>query len=65
MDASLFRKFPFTETKSLEFRAEAFNMPNTVILGQPNNDISSPTFGVITNTQNSSRIIQFGAKLRF
>jgi hypothetical protein len=65
LDASLFRKFPFTESKSLEFRAEAFNMPNTVILNQPGNDISEPNFGVITSTQNSSRIIQFGAKLRF
>ena len=66
LDASLFRKFPFTETKSLEFRAEAFNMPNTVILSQPGSDISNaPTFGVITSTQNSSRIIQFGAKLVF
>jgi hypothetical protein len=65
MDASLFRKFPFTETKSLEFRAEAFNMPNTVILGQPQSDISGANFGVITNTQNSSRIIQFGVKLRY
>ena len=65
IDASLFRKFPFTETKSLEFRAEAFNMPNTAILGQPQSDISQPNFGVITGTQNSARIIQFGAKLRF
>jgi hypothetical protein len=65
LDASLFRKFPFTENKSLEFRAEAFNMANTVILGQPGNDISAPNFGVITGTQNASRIIQFGAKLRF
>jgi outer membrane receptor protein involved in Fe transport len=65
LDASLFRKFPFTETKALEFRAEAFNMPNTVILNQPGNDISEPNFGVITSTQNSSRIIQFGVKLRF
>jgi outer membrane receptor protein involved in Fe transport len=65
MDASLFRKFPFTETKALEFRAEAFNMANTVILGQPQSDISGANFGVITNTQNSSRIIQFGVKLSF
>jgi len=65
MDASLFRKFPFGETRALEFRAEAFNMPNTVILNQPGNDISEPNFGVVTSTQNSSRIIQFGAKFRF
>jgi hypothetical protein len=65
LDASLFRKFPFTENKSLEFRAEAFNLANTVILGSPGSDISAPNFGVITGTQNASRIIQFGAKLRF
>ena len=65
LDASLFRKFPFTESKVLEFRVEAFNMPNTVILNQPQSDISDANFGVITSTQNSSRIIQFGAKFRF
>ena len=65
LDASLFRKFPFTETKVLEFRVEAFNLANTVILNQPQADISEPNFGVITSTQNASRIIQFGAKFRF
>jgi hypothetical protein len=65
LDASLFRKFPFTENKVLEFRVEAFNMPNTVILNQPQADISEPNFGVITSTQNTARIIQFGAKFRF
>ncbi len=65
IDASLFRKFPIREKMALEFRAEAFNMPNTVILGQPQSDISEPNFGKITSTQNSSRIIQFGAKITF
>ena len=66
IDASMFRKFPLPwEGAALEFRAEAFNLPNTVILGNPNGDLSSPTFGVITGTQNSSRIIQFGAKITF
>jgi hypothetical protein len=65
IDASVFRRFPFLETKALEFRAEAFNMPNTVILGQPGSNISQGNFGVITGTQNQSRIIQFGAKITF
>jgi hypothetical protein len=72
MDFSLFRRFPFLEGKALEFRGEAFNLPNTVILGQPQSDISAPNFGVITNTYGSgvvngygSRIIQFGLKLSF
>ncbi len=65
LDASLFRRFPFTETKALEFRAEAFNMPNTAILGNPAANISEPNFGVITGTQNSPRILQFALKLTF
>ena len=72
MDFSLFRRFPFLESRAVEFRAEAFNLPNTVILGQPQSDISAPNFGVITNTYGNgvvngygSRIIQFGLKLSF
>ncbi|MFN7997725.1 MAG: TonB-dependent receptor [Bryobacteraceae bacterium] len=65
VDASLFRKFPLWERTALEFRAEAFNTPNTVILGQPGNNVSEANFGVITGTQNSARIIQFGLKLTF
>jgi outer membrane receptor protein involved in Fe transport len=68
IDASLFRRFPFMETRAFEFRAEAFNAPNTVILGQPGNTITQPNFGVITSTYGGSngygsRIIQLGLKL--
>jgi hypothetical protein len=65
IDASLFRRFPFKETRALELRAEAFNMPNTVILGGPGSDITGSNFGVITGTANSARIIQFAAKITF
>ncbi|HVT94095.1 MAG TPA: TonB-dependent receptor [Bryobacteraceae bacterium] len=73
VDASLFRKFPITERYALEFRAEAFNAPNTVILGNPGSNVSTfvpgkaqqDQFGVITGTANSSRIFQFGLKLTF
>lgn len=73
VDASIFRKFPITERYALEFRAEAFNAPNTAILGNPGSNVSTlvPTkkqqdqFGVITGTANSSRIFQFGLKLTF
>jgi len=65
IDASLFRRFPFLETRALEFRAEAFNLTNHAILSNPSADISQPNFGVITSTQNASRIIQFGAKIVF
>jgi hypothetical protein len=65
IDASLFRRFPFLDTRALEFRAEAFNLVNTVILGQPGSNVSEPNFGVITGTQNASRILQLGLKLSF
>jgi hypothetical protein len=70
MDASLFRRFPFMEGKAFEFRAEAFNLPNTVILGQPGSDLTGANFGVITSTYGGangygSRIIQLGLKLTY
>jgi len=65
IDASLFRRFPFMESRAVEFRAEAFNLTNHAILSNPASNISEPNFGVITSTQNAARIIQFGAKIVF
>jgi hypothetical protein len=66
LDGSLFRRFPFWgESRAVEFRAEAFNLPNTVILNTPAHNISDPNFGVITETQNSARILQFALKFVF
>jgi hypothetical protein len=58
IDASLFRRFPFLESRAIEFREPCD-------LSDPSADISQPNFGVITSTQNNSRIIQFGAKIVF
>ena len=64
LDASIFRAFPLTERFRLEFRVEAFNAFNTVIYGQPNNDMADPAnFGRMTSTANRSRQLQLGAKL--
>jgi Carboxypeptidase regulatory-like domain/TonB dependent receptor len=51
-DVSLGKKLALTERASLEFQAAAFNLFNRAQLGSPNGDISSPTFGRITNTIN-------------
>jgi len=40
-DASLFKKFSFTETKELEFRVESVNVFNHVNLGNPDSFIGS------------------------
>jgi hypothetical protein len=73
LDLSIFRQFPlWSENRRLEFRAEAFNVFNTTILGSPNdnstggNDISNPrAFGTVTNAANAARQLQFGAKIIF
>jgi Carboxypeptidase regulatory-like domain len=67
LDTSIFRQFPFWgEGRRLEFRAEAFNVFNTVILGTPGNDISNlSSFGKANSTANSPRQLQLGAKIIF
>jgi hypothetical protein len=65
VDASVFREFRFLESRSVEFRAEAFNLPNTVILGVPTGSLPDTNFGKITATANSERTLQLALKIRF
>ena len=67
LDFSIFRGFPIMgEGRRLEFRAEAFNLFNTVIWAAPNGDVSnSGGFGKITDTANSARVLQFGLRFMF
>jgi len=66
LDTSLFRLFPFGEGRQFEFRAEVFNLPNHVNLGQPSGDINSGSaFGTITSTNNTARQIQLSGKFIF
>ena len=66
LDASVFKQFGFGEARRFEFRAEAFNLFNTVIFGQPGNDISNTAnFGKVTSAANTARQLQFGAKFIF
>ncbi len=55
------------ERYSVQFRAEAFNITNTPILGGPGSTtFTSATFGIIPNSQNNfPRIIQMSMKLFF
>jgi hypothetical protein len=69
VDLSIFRGFPiWGEDKKLQFRAEAFNLFNTVIFGPPNSDVSNTAnFGVVTSRANgnSPRVLQFGLRFIF
>ena len=65
LDISLTRRFPIKERANLEFRADAFNMSNSVIWGGPASTLGNNNFGVITGTANTERQIQFSMKLVF
>ena len=65
LDAALSRVFRVKETQRLEFRAEAFNLTNSLIKLDPGVNLNSgPTFGVI-NTSRDARVMQFALKYVF
>jgi hypothetical protein len=64
LDFSLFKAFRFKEHKDLEFRAEAFNLPNKTQLGNPDMNKQDAAFGVITTSSNN-RSMQFSLRLHF
>jgi outer membrane receptor protein involved in Fe transport len=65
VDASIIRSFPFKENRAVEFRAESFNTPNTVIMGIPNGNVLDANFGKVTSVANSPRSLQLGLKVIF
>jgi len=68
IDLSIFRQFPFGEHRSIEFRAESFNLPNTAILAAPTSagaNAVDPAFGTVTSTANTERTLQLGLKIIF
>jgi len=69
LDFSMSKNFQFNEKYRIEFRAEAFNIFNTVNFDNPTSSSAqtatlSSTFGVITSAE-ASRQFQFGARLVF
>ena len=74
IDTALQKDIPLTERLKLEFRAEAFNLLNHPIYGDPDSDVSDGpgVFGVITSQLNTgatgigtSRRLQFMLRLEF
>lgn len=64
LDALLDRSFAFTESKSLEFRAEFFNAANTVNFSSPDMTVTDRQAGTITSS-GPARIIQLALRLLF
>jgi Carboxypeptidase regulatory-like domain/TonB dependent receptor len=63
-DFSALKNFQIAETKTIQFRAELFNIFNHANLGLPVNDMNSSNFGSITSAQ-PGRLVQFALKFLF
>jgi hypothetical protein len=60
------REFKVREGQSIEFRAEAFNVTNSLRRGNPGITSSNTnTFGIITSSVGGPRILQFALKYAF
>ena len=64
-DFSLLKDTKMTESKTLEFRAEFFNLFNQHAFNIPASILGDPGFGVANSTVLPEREIQFGLKLLF
>ena len=67
MDIGLGKAFPVHEQIRLNFKAEGFNMLNSVIFGNPAAGVTGGTFGRITGTRAdyTPRVFQFALRLEF
>ena len=68
VDVAFSKNVPFAwlhEERYLQFRGEFYNALNHPQFGDPDNNFTSPTFGVIGQTAVSARVVQLALKLEF
>jgi Carboxypeptidase regulatory-like domain len=68
LDMSLFKEFPIHEAFKLQFRAEAFNLPNWHSFANPSanlNFLNPQGFSAITSSRGNARILQLALKLYY
>ena len=65
LNASLGRTWRVYKEQSVTLRAESINLTNTPQFAEPNNDMTNPAFGLITNTLNDGRAFQFTLQLKW
>ncbi|HYW48183.1 MAG TPA: carboxypeptidase regulatory-like domain-containing protein [Bryobacteraceae bacterium] len=65
VSASLSKEFRVTETSRVQFRAEAFNLPNCAYFSGPSTSIDTSTVGRVTSTSNTPRQVQLALKYNF
>jgi len=64
-DFGAYKTFPLTEKHRLQFRAEFFNIFNTVNLSLPGATMNTAAFGKINSTSTDARDIQFALRYQF
>ena len=66
LDLSLFKSIPISERYKLEFRAEAFSLPNSPSwqFNNPNTNVNDANFGLIRGA-GGNRTMQLGLRLLF
>jgi Carboxypeptidase regulatory-like domain/TonB dependent receptor len=65
IDFSVYKRWPFRETRHIELRGEFFNLMNHPSFGYPGVSLGTAQFGKISNTRNSGRQIQLAFKVHF
>jgi hypothetical protein len=76
LDVSLYKSFKFGESRDLRFEVSSYNITNRAQFGMPNvpamvdlwaqlQQGPNNNFGLITNTVNTPRQFQFGARFTF
>lgn len=65
VDASLFRSFDLHESLKFQLRGEVSNVFNLVNLGTASAAMNSTTFGQVTGSGGTQRIIQVGGRILF
>ena len=65
INASLSRSWTLRGATSLTLRAESINLFNTPQFAEPTRELTSPSFGRITNTLNDGRTFRFTLRLGF
>lgn len=63
-DMALLKETPITESKSIEFRFEAFNIFNHAQFQNPGGTLGASSFGLVT-AANDPRLMQVALKFRF
>jgi Carboxypeptidase regulatory-like domain len=68
LDGSLFKRFSIGGGRYAEFRVDAYNVTNSVRWGGPSTGFSTAagnTFGQVTGTTGSQRLVRFGGRFVF